>query len=43
MILICLLGLKKEGYAVNQPIEFDEAIVRFVNGEEQAIVHKTTG
>lgn len=33
----------KEGYAVNQPIEFDEAIVRFVNGEELAIVHKTTG
>ncbi|QPZ43967.1 hypothetical protein I7X10_09175 [Bacillus halotolerans] len=33
----------KEGYAINQPIEFDEAIVRFVNGEELAIVHKTTG
>ncbi|MGO0713291.1 hypothetical protein P5408_010725 [Bacillus subtilis] len=33
----------KEGYVVNQPIEFDEAIVRFFNGEELAIVHKTTG
>lgn len=32
----------KEGY-VNQPIAFDEAIVRFFNGEELAIVHKTTG
>ncbi|AOA54794.1 hypothetical protein NRS6186_10330 [Bacillus subtilis] len=28
---------------VNQPIEFDEAIVRFFNGEELAVVHKTTG
>lgn len=33
----------KEGYVVNQPIKFDEAIVRFFNGEELAIVHKTTG
>lgn len=33
----------KEGYVVNQPIDFDEAIVRFFNGEELAIVHKTTG
>ncbi|MCY8934422.1 hypothetical protein MOE21_17730 [Bacillus atrophaeus] len=33
----------KEGYVVNQPIEFDEAIVRFFKGEELAIVHKTTG
>ncbi|MCY9418838.1 hypothetical protein MOF50_19830, partial [Bacillus inaquosorum] len=33
----------KEGYVINQPIEFDEAIVRFFNGEELAIVHKTTG
>ncbi|MED4861451.1 hypothetical protein [Bacillus atrophaeus] len=32
----------KEGYVVNQPIEFDKAIVRFFNGEELAIVHKTT-
>ncbi len=28
---------------VNQPIEFDETIVRFFNGEELAVVHKTTG
>lgn len=33
----------KEGYVVNQPIAFDEAIVRFFNGEELAILHKTTG
>lgn len=33
----------KEGYVVNQPIDFDEAIVRFFKGEELAIVHKTTG
>ncbi|MCY8328913.1 hypothetical protein MOC47_08635 [Bacillus spizizenii] len=33
----------KEGYVVNQPIAFDEAIVRFFNGEELAIVHKATG
>ncbi|MCG8395109.1 hypothetical protein LWS67_00430 [Bacillus atrophaeus] len=25
-----------------QPVNFDEAIVRFYNGEELAIVHKTT-
>lgn len=28
---------------VNQPIEFDETIVRFFDGEELAVVHKTTG
>ncbi|OEI74469.1 hypothetical protein BG616_09705 [Bacillus subtilis] len=28
---------------VNQPIVFDEAIVRFFNGEELAIVHRTVG
>ncbi|ADP32449.1 hypothetical protein [Bacillus atrophaeus] len=33
----------KDGYVVNQPIEFNEAIVRFFKGEELAIVHKTTG
>lgn len=31
----------KRGCVVNQP--FDEAFVRFFNGEELAIVHKTTG
>ncbi|PRR87367.1 hypothetical protein [Bacillus atrophaeus] len=37
------IGALKEGYVVNQPIDFDEAIVRFFKGEELAIVHKTTG
>lgn len=31
----------KEGYVFNQPIEFDEAIVRFFNGEE-LVIRKTT-
>ncbi|MEC1943212.1 hypothetical protein [Bacillus velezensis] len=33
----------KEGYVVDQPIEFNEAIVRFYDGEELAVIHKTTG
>ncbi|PRR99255.1 hypothetical protein C6W24_10070 [Bacillus atrophaeus] len=27
---------------MDQPVNFDEAIVQFYNGEELAIVHKTT-
>ncbi|MFP3418001.1 hypothetical protein R0K30_02480 [Bacillus sp. SIMBA_154] len=33
----------KHGYVVEQPIEFDEAILRFFNREELSVVHKNSG
>ncbi|MEK4705811.1 hypothetical protein [Bacillus sp. FSL H8-0512] len=33
----------KNGYVVERPIEFDQAIVRFFNGEELSVTHKNSG
>ncbi|MCY7679923.1 hypothetical protein MH122_14055 [Bacillus pumilus] len=33
----------KNGYVVERPIEFDQAIIRFFNGEELSITHKNSG
>ncbi|MCM3365979.1 hypothetical protein HKK70_08955 [Bacillus safensis] len=33
----------KNGYVVERPIEFDQAIIRFFNGEELSVTHKNSG
>ncbi|KIL12172.1 hypothetical protein B4127_1503 [Bacillus pumilus] len=33
----------KHGYVVDRPIEFNEAIVRFYNGEKLRVLHKNSG